>query len=72
MNVLSVRAGLEGGGVWASSSTVVRAALVTNIPAPYRMPVYRLVANEPGIELKVFFCASKEPDREWNVDHSGF
>jgi len=72
MNVLTVRAKLDGGGVSASSVTVVRVALVTNIPAPYRMPVYRLVANEPGIEFKVFFCAGKEPDREWNVDTSGF
>lgn len=46
----------------------IRVAIVTNIPAPYRLPVYEHLAKEPDIELKVFFCSGREPDREWDLD----
>ena len=45
----------------------VRVALVTNIPAPYRVLVYELLAVHPGIDLKLFFCSAREADREWDV-----
>ena len=45
----------------------MRVAMVTNIPAPYRLPVYELVADTPGIELKTFFFAGSEPDRKWDL-----
>ena len=45
----------------------VRVALVTNIPAPYRLPVYARLAATAGIELKVFFCSGREPDRAWTL-----
>ena len=45
----------------------VRVALVTNIPAPYRVPVYAILASMAGIELKVFFCSGREPDRAWTL-----
>ena len=45
----------------------VRVALVTNIPAPYRLPVYARLAATAGIELKVFFCGGREPDRAWTL-----
>lgn len=46
---------------------LVRVALVTNIPAPYRLRMFELLAAEPGIELKLFFCSQREPDREWDL-----
>jgi glycosyltransferase involved in cell wall biosynthesis len=46
--------------------------MVTNIPAPYRLPVYELLAADPQIELKVFFCSGREPDREWDLGKSQF
>ncbi len=46
----------------------LKVALVTNIPAPYRLPVYELLAGMPGIELCAFFCSGREPDRAWNLD----
>lgn len=49
-----------------------RVAIVTNIPAPYRLPVYESLATEPQITLKVFFCSGREPDREWNLRESNF
>jgi glycosyltransferase involved in cell wall biosynthesis len=45
----------------------VRVALVTNIPAPYRLPMYELLAATPGIALKLIFCSGREPDREWDL-----
>ncbi len=54
------------------SSGAIRVAMVTNIPAPYRQPVYELLAADPQIELKVFFCSGREPDREWDLRKSQF
>ncbi len=52
----------------AHAAPPLKVALVTNIPAPYRLPVYELLANTPGIELCAFFCSGREPDRAWNLD----
>ena len=49
----------------------MRVAIVTNIPAPYRLPMYELLAATPGIELQLFFCSGREPDREWDLDRLG-
>ncbi len=45
----------------------LRIALVTNIPAPYRVPVLNILAADPGIDLHVFYAAHREPDREWDL-----
>ena len=50
------------------ASKPTRVAVVTNIPAPYRVPVYRLLAAEPGLDLRLFFCSERESDRAWDVD----
>jgi glycosyltransferase involved in cell wall biosynthesis len=44
-----------------------RVVIVTNIPAPYREPVYELLAAEPDIDLHVIYCSGREPDREWDL-----
>lgn len=44
-----------------------KVALVTNMPAPYRLPVFEMVAAAPEIELCVFFCSETEPDRKWKL-----
>lgn len=44
-----------------------RVAIVTNIPAPYRLPVYEALACEPGVALHVIFCSGREPDRDWDL-----
>lgn len=43
-----------------------RAALVTNIPTPYRVPVFNRIAQDGRIDLAVVFCAEREPNREWD------
>lgn len=45
----------------------LRLALVTNIPAPYRVPVFDRVAATPGIRLRVLYGALREPDRDWDL-----
>ncbi len=42
-----------------------RVAILTNIPAPYRLPVFRLIASQYDVE--VIFDAPSEPNRSWNV-----
>ena len=43
-----------------------KVAMITNIPAPYRVPIYERLAATPGISLKVVFFAGSEPDRGWD------
>lgn len=45
----------------------LRLAIVTNIPAPYRVPVYERIAALPGVTLRVFYAARSEPDRQWDL-----
>jgi glycosyltransferase involved in cell wall biosynthesis len=46
----------------------VRVALVTNIVPPYRVPVFRRLAETPGWRLRVFTSAETEFDRGWSAD----
>jgi glycosyltransferase involved in cell wall biosynthesis len=50
----------------------MRIVLVTNIPAPYRIPVYNIVTRELGDDFFVIFCAPIEPNRQWNLEEFGF
>ncbi len=45
----------------------IRLAIVTNIPAPYRVPIFNCLAADPTIDLQVFYCARREPDRAWDL-----
>jgi hypothetical protein len=45
----------------------VRLAIVTNIPAPYRVPVFNQLGLDPDIDLQVIYAARREPDREWDL-----
>ncbi len=53
----------------AYNARVTRVAIVTNIPAPYRLPMYELLAREAGLELRLFFCSGREANREWDLAH---
>lgn len=39
---------------------------LTNIPAPYRVPVWRHLAER--MDLALWFAAASEPNRQWRVD----
>jgi glycosyltransferase involved in cell wall biosynthesis len=45
----------------------LRLAIVTNIPAPYRVPVYNRIAAVPGVQLRAIYAARSEPDRQWDL-----
>ena len=49
----------------------MRIALLTNILAPYRMPVLRSIAATRGWRLRIFTNAATEFDRSWQVDPGG-
>jgi glycosyltransferase involved in cell wall biosynthesis len=46
---------------------MIRLCLLTNIPAPYRVPVLNRLAMEPQIDLHVIYAARREPDRNWDL-----
>lgn len=50
----------------------LRVVIVTNIPAPYRLPIYALLAQQPDLDLHVVFSSGREPDREWNLGPAHF
>ncbi len=49
----------------------MRVALATNIVPPYRVPVFRHLADTPGWRLRIFTSAESEFDRSWSVDTGG-
>ena len=42
-----------------------RVLLVHNIMAPYRYPLFRALANQPGIDLTVWFMSRSARNRRW-------
>lgn len=50
----------------------LRVALVTNIPAPYRIPVLECLASQQGCALHVVYCSGIEPDRAWQLPQGAF
>lgn len=46
---------------------MIKLAIITNEPPPYRIPVFSRVARVPDIALQVIFCAKREPNRHWDL-----
>jgi glycosyltransferase involved in cell wall biosynthesis len=44
-----------------------RIAFFTNIVSPYRIPFFNYLAEFPGIELKVYYLAQQEQNRQWRT-----
>ena len=44
----------------------VSVAMVTNSPAPYRVPILNLVAKSDAVRLHVLYACGREPNREWD------
>ena len=50
-----------------------RVAIVTNMPTPYRIPIFQKLANHYGTtNFKVIYCTEKECNRDWLLDQDGF
>ncbi len=41
--------------------------ILTNIPAPYRKPMWEAYAKIPNTEFDIYYCAPIESDRKWKV-----
>jgi glycosyltransferase involved in cell wall biosynthesis len=50
----------------------MKIVLITNIPAPYRVPVFAKIAEKIGDNFLVIFAARTEPNRSWNIQHLPF
>ncbi|MDP3464763.1 MAG: glycosyltransferase [Sulfuricurvum sp.] len=50
----------------------MKIALVINIPAPYRIPVFEKLAEYLGDDFLVVFAARSEPNRSWNIKELKF
>lgn len=46
--------------------------LITNIPAPYRLPIYERLAQVYGDDFLVIYAAKTEANREWKMTITGF
>jgi glycosyltransferase involved in cell wall biosynthesis len=53
--------------VWRSARRT-RICLLTEIPAPFRIPLFNALGAEPGIDLDVLFLAHRDPKRPY-ADH---
>lgn len=51
---------------------MLKIAIITNIPAPYRIPIYQRIAKTTGVSLQVIFCSQREPNRQWNLPAMDF
>ncbi len=45
----------------------MRVALVTNLPPPYRVPIFNRLARHPGLDFHAVFCSAREPNRAWDL-----
>ena len=50
----------------------MRIALITNIPPPYRIPIFNRLAKWPGIDFHAIFFVRCEPNRLWDLPESEF
>ncbi len=46
---------------------IARIALITNLPPPYRIPIYNLLAQDPTVEFHAIFFSLREPNRSWDL-----
>lgn len=49
----------------------LRVAVLSELPTPYRWPLFERVAAEPSLDVSVFFYARNEADRDWTVAVDG-
>jgi glycosyltransferase involved in cell wall biosynthesis len=46
---------------------MIKIALITNEPAPYRIPTLNKMAEASGIRFHALFCCEREPNRQWTL-----
>jgi len=50
----------------------MKIALLTEIPAPYRIPLFNALAANDGVDLEVYFLAERDPRRQYPVYSTEF
>lgn len=50
----------------------MKITIITNIPAPYRIPIYEIIANKYGNDFLVIFASKSEANRSWNLNKFNF
>ncbi len=51
-----------------SVRTRPRVALLSELPTPYRWPIFARLLDREDLDLRIFFCAETESDRSWEFD----
>lgn len=51
---------------------MIKIALVTNTPPPYRIPIFNYLATWPGIDFYAIFATRREPNRHWDLPEFKF
>lgn len=50
----------------------MRIVMITNTPPPYRVPIFNLLAQWPGVDFHAVFCTPREPNRLWDLPRSTY
>jgi glycosyltransferase involved in cell wall biosynthesis len=50
----------------------MRVVIITNMPAPYRVPAWNKIAEVLGENFLVIFCCRQEPNRNWKITDMKF
>lgn len=53
-------------------NSIIKTVVVTNVPAPYRVPGWELVSRMSDIKLNVIFCSKSNIDTTLNSNSLGF
>ena len=53
-------------------SSIINAVVVTNVPAPYRVPSWQIIAKMNGIKFSAIFCSKSSIDATLNSETLGF
>ncbi len=46
---------------------MMRMALITNTPPPYRVPIFNRLAQTAELDFHAIFCTAREPNRCWDL-----
>lgn len=50
----------------------MKICLITNIPVPYRLPIFEILAKKLGNNFLVMYCAKSESNRNWDFNNFNF
>lgn len=50
----------------------MKIVLITNMPVPYRNPIFEILSNQLEKNFLVIFCSKKESNRAWNLEKLNF